>query len=47
MKHKHQQDVSMKAPSRGMWRRSLLALLMILVCFAAVIGRLGVLQLLQ
>lgn len=47
MKHKHQQDVSMKAPSRGMWRRSLLALFMILVCFAAVIGRLGVLQLLQ
>ncbi len=37
----------MKAPSRRMWRRSLLSFFVILLCFAAVIGRLAAVQLLQ
>ncbi len=45
MKRTHQQDVSMKAPSRLMWKRSLLVLTAIVVCFVAVGGRLAVLQL--
>ena len=47
MKHLHQQDVSIKAPSRGMWQRSLLSLFLVLACFAGVIGKLAVVQLAQ
>ena len=45
MKRTHQQDVSMQAPSRVMWKRSLLILTAMVVCFTAVGGRLAVLQL--
>ena len=45
MKNKiHQQDVSIKAPSRQMWRRSLLILAIVCLCFAAVGGKLAVIQ---
>ncbi len=47
MKRKPKQDVSMKAPSRLMWRRSLLVLVMLAFCFAAVCGQLAALQLAQ
>ncbi len=47
MKHSHQQDVSIQAPSRGMWRRSLLSLFLVLLCFAGVIGKLAAVQLAQ
>ena len=47
MKRMHQQDVSMKAPSRRMWQRSLAMLGMILLGFSVVVGRLAVVQLKQ
>ena len=34
----------MRAPSRGMWQRSLVAMAVIALCFTAVVGRLSVLQ---
>lgn len=40
----HQQDVSIKAPSRQMWRRSLLILAAVCLCFGAVGGKLAVIQ---
>ncbi len=39
-----QQDVSIKAPSRQMWRRSLLTLVIVCFCFGAVGGKLAVIQ---
>lgn len=39
-----QQDVSIKAPSRQMWRRSLLILVIVCLCFGAVGGKLAVIQ---
>ncbi len=47
MKQTRQQDVSMAAPSRRMWRRSLAALAAIAVCFGGIACRLAVLQLWQ
>lgn len=47
MKRIHQQDVSMRAPSRRMWRRSLAVFVLIAVGFAAVGGKLAALQLLE
>ena len=47
MKRMHQQDVSMKAPSRRVWQRSLAMLGMILLGFSVVVGRLAVVQLKQ
>ncbi len=47
MKKTHQQDVSMKAPSRSMWRRALLALTVMVLCYAMIGGRLAALQLSQ
>ncbi len=47
MKRVHQQDVSMKAPSRRMWRRSLLVLAVVLLCYAGIGGRLAALQISQ
>ena len=44
MKRIHRQDVSMRAPSRGMWQRSFGILAVVVVCFAAVCGRLAILQ---
>ena len=40
----HQQDVSGKAPSRQMWRRSLLILAAVCLCFGAVGGKLAVIH---
>ncbi len=45
MKRMHQQDVSMKAPSRQMWQRSLWALAALSVGFATICARLAVIQL--
>ncbi|MBQ9964222.1 MAG: PASTA domain-containing protein [Clostridia bacterium] len=45
MKRFHQQDVSMRAPSRRMWQRSFIILVLIALCFALVCGRLAILQL--
>lgn len=45
MKRTHQQDVSMRSPSRVMWRRSMIVLTAIVICFTAVSARLAVLQL--
>ncbi len=47
MKRKHKQDVSMKAPSRLMWRRSLLAMTIMILCFTAIGGRLAAIQISQ
>ncbi len=47
MKRVHQQDVSMRAPTRVMWKRSLLVLTAIALCFVAVGGRLVVIQLVE
>lgn len=47
MKRTHQQDVSMKAPSATTWRRALLILAAVVLCFATVCGRLGMLQLVE
>ncbi len=47
MKRMHRQDVSMKAPSRRMWRRSLLVLAVTVLCYALVGGRLAALQIAQ
>ena len=45
MKRMHQQDVSIKAPSRMMWRRSFAVMVVMALCFAAIGGRLAALQL--
>ncbi len=47
MKRFHRQDVSMRAPSRRMWQRSLAVFCLIAVGFAAIGGRLTWLQLVQ
>lgn len=47
MKRMHKQDVSMRAPSRTMWQRALAAMVVICLCFAALVGRLSILQLVQ
>ena len=47
MKQTHRQDVSMKAPTRRMWRRSLSVLAVLCVCFAGIGGRLAALQISQ
>ena len=47
MKPIHQQDVSMRAPSRRMWRRALVVFAVIAVGFTAVGGKLAALQLVQ
>ncbi len=47
MKRKHQQDVSMRAPSVTMWKRTLVLLTAVVLCFTAVGGRLVVLQLVE
>ncbi len=44
MKRFHQQDVSMRAPSRRMWQRTLAVLTVMIVCFLAVCGKLAALQ---
>ncbi len=45
MKRMHQQDVSIQAPSRIMWKRSLWAMVAMAFCFAMLGYRLAVLQL--
>lgn len=47
MKRFHQQDVSMRAPSRRMWQRALAVLAVMIVCFGAVCVRLLALQIFQ
>lgn len=47
MKRFHQQDVSMRAPSRRMWQRSFAALCVIVLCFGVVCGKLVALQIVQ
>ena len=47
MKRFHQQDVSMRVPSRGMWQRSFGFFLVLTVAFVAIAGRLMQLQLAQ
>lgn len=47
MKRFHQQDVSMRAPSRRMWQRALVVLFLIVTCFCVVCGKLAALQIVQ
>lgn len=47
MKRLHRQDVSMNAPSRGMWRRTVSVLAATVMCYGGIGGKLGVLQLSQ
>ena len=47
MKRMHKQDVSMRAPSRAMWQRTLVTMAAVGLCFAAIVGRLSVLQIAQ
>ena len=47
MKRLHRQDVSMKAPSRAMWRRTVGVLAATVMCYGGIGGKLGVLQLAQ
>lgn len=47
MKSRHQQEVSMRAPSRRMWQKSTAILLAVVVCFGAVVCKLASLQLNQ
>lgn len=45
MKFRHQQEVSMRAPSRRMWQKSTAVLVAVVLCFVAVVCKLSVLQL--
>ncbi len=47
MKRLHRQDVSMNAPSRAMWRRTVSILAATVVCYGGIGGKLGVIQLTQ
>ncbi|MBO5797661.1 MAG: stage V sporulation protein D, partial [Clostridia bacterium] len=47
MKHTHRQDVSIQAPNRRMWRRTLLVMVVVVLFFAGVSGKLMALQLSQ
>lgn len=44
MKRFHRQDVSMRAPSRRMWQRTFITLILIAACFCVVCGKLAALQ---
>ena len=47
MKRFHRQDVSMRAPARGMWQRAFLAMLIIVACFCVICGKLAALQIVE
>lgn len=45
MHFRHQQEVSMRAPSRGMWQKSVAVLTILSLCFVLIVGKLVTLQL--